>query len=45
MSAPDPRAACLIGVAQSVVRAEDGDSAEPLVVWERVVRDSGARVE
>ena len=39
---PDPRSACLIGVAQSVVRAEDGDSPEPLAVWEQVVREAAA---
>lgn len=42
MSVPDPRSACLIGVAQSVVRPEDGDSPEPLAVWEQVVRDAAA---
>ena len=40
MSAPDPRSTCLIGVAQSVVRPEDGESPEPLAVWEQVVRDA-----
>jgi len=47
MSAPDPRSTCLIGVAQSIVRPGDGESAEPLAVWEQVVRaavaDSGGR--
>ncbi len=42
MSGPDPRSTCLIGVAQSVVRPEDGDSPEPLAVWEQVVRDAAA---
>ena len=47
MSAPDPRSTCMIGVAQSVVRPADGDSPEPLAIWEQVVRaaaaDSGGR--
>ncbi len=47
MSAPDPRAACLIGVAQAIVRPGTGDADEPLAVWEQVVReavaDSGGR--
>ncbi|MCB1014087.1 MAG: hypothetical protein KDB10_03070 [Acidimicrobiales bacterium] len=42
MTVPDPRSLCIIGVAQSVVRAEDGDSPEPLAVWEQVVRQAAA---
>ena len=42
MTVPDPRSACLIGVAQSVVRPTDGDSPEPLTVWEQVVREAAA---
>lgn len=46
-AAPDPRSACIIGVAQSIVRPGEDESAEPLVVWEQAVRaaaaDSGGR--
>lgn len=37
---PDPRSTCLIGVAQSIVRPDDGESPEPLAVWEQLVRDA-----
>jgi acetyl-CoA C-acetyltransferase len=34
----DPRSPCIVGVAQSISRADEGPSPEPLVVWERAVR-------
>ena len=41
----DPRLPCLIGVGQRTVRAQDGDSPEPLELWaemaEAAARDSG----
>lgn len=41
----DPRLPCLIGVGQRTVRAEEGDSPEPLDLWvemaEAAARDSG----
>lgn len=39
---PDPRAPCVIGVAQYVSRPDDGPCPEPLALWERVVRDAAA---
>jgi acetyl-CoA C-acetyltransferase len=43
----DPRAPCIIGVAQATWRAEDGDAPEPLDLWEAVcreaARDSGGK--
>ncbi|HEY2814712.1 MAG TPA: acetyl-CoA acetyltransferase [Acidimicrobiales bacterium] len=43
----DPRSPCIVGVAQSISRPEDGPSPEPLDSWELVVRaaidDAGAR--
>ena len=43
----DPRAPCLVGVAQYVSRPDDGPRAEPLDQWERVcadaVNDAGGR--
>jgi acetyl-CoA C-acetyltransferase len=38
----DPRSPCIIGVAQSVWRPDDGPSPEPLELWERVCRDAAA---
>jgi acetyl-CoA C-acetyltransferase len=36
--AADPRSPCIIGVAQSISRPEDGPSPEPLVLWEQAIR-------
>lgn len=41
-AAPDPRATCIIGAAQSIVGPEEGDSPEPLALWEQLVRDAAA---
>jgi len=38
----DPRSPCVIGVAQSVSRPEDGPAPEPLDSWARVVREAAA---
>jgi len=35
---PDPRAPCIIGVAQAVWRPDGGEAPEPLVMWEEVAR-------
>jgi acetyl-CoA C-acetyltransferase len=43
----DPRSPCVIGIAQRTVRAEEGDSPEPLEMWaemaESAASDSGGR--
>ncbi|MGH9307168.1 MAG: acetyl-CoA synthetase, partial [Acidimicrobiales bacterium] len=43
---PDPRAPCIVGVAQNTWRPEEGPAPEPLAQWEQVVRaaaiDAGA---
>ena len=41
MTAVDPRAPCIIGVAQLVHRPDE-PALEPLAMWERVVRDAAA---
>ncbi len=38
----DPRAPCIIGVAQAVYRPADGPAPEPLEMWLRVCRDAAA---
>lgn len=38
VSPADPRAACVVGVAQIVVRPPDGPAPEPLEMWERAAR-------
>ncbi|MGI8491533.1 MAG: acetyl-CoA synthetase [Acidimicrobiales bacterium] len=38
----DPRAACIIGVAQRTVHPGQGPAPEPLVLWEEVVRAAAA---
>ncbi len=38
----DPRAPCIVGVAQHVHRPANGPSPEPLDLWERVVRDAAS---
>ena len=43
--AVDPRAPCVIGVAQYVSRPEDGPCPEPLAMWEQVVRDAARDAE
>lgn len=43
--AVDPRAPCVIGVAQAVSRPDDGPSPEPLAEWEDVVRRAAADAE
>jgi acetyl-CoA C-acetyltransferase len=45
--AVDPRSPCVIGVAQSISRPQDGPSPEPLLLWEHVIRaavdDAGSK--
>jgi acetyl-CoA C-acetyltransferase len=38
----DPRAPCVIGVAQLVSRTDDGPAPEPLAMWEQVCREAAA---
>lgn len=40
MTTPDPRAPCIIGVAQYTHRPEQGDAPEPLEMWDRVARSA-----
>jgi len=38
----DPRAPCIIGVAQRTYRAEEDDAPEPLLQWEEMCREAAA---
>ncbi|MEY2455855.1 MAG: acetyl-CoA C-acetyltransferase, partial [Acidimicrobiaceae bacterium] len=42
MTAPDPKAPCIIGVGQQVWRPADGPAPEPLAMWEDVCRLAAA---
>ncbi|MEY2407118.1 MAG: acetyl-CoA C-acetyltransferase [Acidimicrobiaceae bacterium] len=42
MTAPDPKAPCIIGVGQQVWRPVDGPAPEPLAMWEKMCRLAAA---